>query len=139
MFFCLVLLLSVLISPCVFLYITPLQLWSSYHSVSTYLHVLVTTSSVFLSTWPNHLSRATLIFSLRYVCHTCPFSSFFILDLLNPHSLFPSSISTFSSLFFLTSSAQPFSVPSCHFHTGLMTVLYYIAALSMAGADPAFG
>ena len=47
--------------------ITPPQFRSSYRSVSTHFHVLITTSSsVFLSTWPNHLSLASLIFSLMF-------------------------------------------------------------------------
>ena len=41
----------------------PPQLRSSYISVSTHFHVLITTSSsVSLSTWPNHPSLASLIF-----------------------------------------------------------------------------
>ena len=41
--------------------ITPPQLWSSYLSMSTRFHLLITTpSSVFLSTLTNHLSLATL-------------------------------------------------------------------------------
>ena len=49
---------------------------SFYLSVSTHFHHLVaTSSSVFLSTSPNHLS---------YVCHTCPCYYFFRPDLLNP-------------------------------------------------------
>ena len=48
-------------------------------------HVLITTSSAaFLSTWPNHLSRVSLIFSCTYVCHTRPCSYFSIPHLLNP-------------------------------------------------------
>ena len=47
--------------------ITPPQHQSSYLSVSTHFHVLITTSSsVFLSTWPNHLSLASLILSLMF-------------------------------------------------------------------------
>ena len=50
--------------------ITPPQFRSSYLSVSTHFHLLITTSSsVFLSTWPNHLSLASLIFSLMFVAH----------------------------------------------------------------------
>ena len=45
--------------------ITPPQFRSSYLSVSTHFHVLITTSSsVFLSTRGNHLSLAPVIFSL---------------------------------------------------------------------------
>ena len=47
--------------------ITPPQFRSSYLSMSTYFHVLITTSSsVFLFTFPNHLSPASLIFSLMF-------------------------------------------------------------------------
>ena len=53
---------------CVFSYnITPPQFRSSYLSVSTLFHAVITTSSsVFLSTWPNNLSLASLIFSLMH-------------------------------------------------------------------------
>ena len=43
---------------------------------------LLTSSSVFLSTWPYHLNLASLIL-LTYVCHTCPCSYLFCSDLLN--------------------------------------------------------
>ena len=64
--------------------ITPPPFRSSYLSVSIAFHVPITTSSsVFLSTWPNHLRLASLIFSL--ICHTCHFalvSSFLIFSIL---------------------------------------------------------
>ena len=62
----LVLLLSLLPSPtCLSYNITSPQFRSSYLSVSTHFHVLTTISySAFLSIWPNHLSMASLIFSL---------------------------------------------------------------------------
>ena len=55
----------------VFLYnISPHQFWFCYVSVYTDFHLLNTSSSsVFLSTCRNHLSRTSLIFSL--VCHAC--------------------------------------------------------------------
>ena len=46
----------------ILLLIAPPQFRSSYLLVSTHFHVVITTSSsVFLSTWPNHLSLASLI------------------------------------------------------------------------------
>ena len=49
-----------------------LSLWSSYLPLSTYFHVLITTSySVFLFTWPNHTS---LIFSLALIYSVLIFS-----------------------------------------------------------------
>ena len=41
--------------------------WPSYLSLSTHFHVLITiSSSVFLFTWPNHHTLASLIFSLMF-------------------------------------------------------------------------
>ena len=48
-------------------------------------HVLTIYSSVFLSTWPNHVSLHSLFYVLTYVCHTCHFaliSSFLIFSIL---------------------------------------------------------
>ena len=86
---------------------------SSYLSVSTHFHVLITTSSsVFLSTWPNHLSLASLIFSLIPII---------LLKILI------SVLSRTSSSAFL--SAQV-SLP--YIITGLMTVLLYCCFEHMA-------
>ena len=64
--------------------ITPPQFRSTYLSVSTHFHVLITTSSsVFISTWPK-LSQSRFSCFLTYVCHTCPCSHFFMHDPLNP-------------------------------------------------------
>ena len=94
---------------------------SSYLSVSTHFHVLITTSSsVSVSTWPNHLSLASFIVSFMFAtpafAHISSFLTFSI--------LFPPSISTFSSLLFLASFAHPslsaqVSLP--YIRTGLMT------------------
>ena len=41
--------------------------WYSYFLLSTHFHVVITiSSSAFLSTWPNHHSLASLIFSLMF-------------------------------------------------------------------------
>ena len=76
-------------------------------------HVLITTSSsVILSTRPNHLG---ILFSHQCLPH--PPLLLFLLLWSFQSSLFQSSISTFSILFFLASSARSFSVPRPHFHT----------------------
>ena len=54
--------------------------------------VITIYSSVFLSTWPNHLSLASLI-CFTYVCHTCPGSLLFLHSWSSQSSLCPSSIS----------------------------------------------
>ena len=91
MFSGVVLLLSVPLSlSCVFSNITPPQFRSSYLSVSTDFHVLITTSSsVFLSTWPNHLSLASLIFSLMFAT---PALALISSVLVSQYALFSSSI-----------------------------------------------
>ena len=97
----LMLLLSLLVSPpCHFSYnITPPQFQSSHLSGSPHFHVLINTStSVFLSTSPNHISLACLIFSLMFATPALALiSSFLIFSVI----FVPSSISTFSFLFFL--------------------------------------
>ena len=78
-------------------------------SMSTHFHVLVTTSfSPFSSPWPNHLSLASLI---SHLCLPHRPLLLFLHSWSSQSSLFPSSISTFSSRFFLASFAQPLSVP----------------------------
>ena len=64
--------------------------------ISIFYVVITTSSSVFLSLWPNHRSLASQIF-LTYFCHPLLFLQSFSFQA----SLFPSSISTFSSVFFL--------------------------------------
>ena len=49
--------------------ITPPMFWSSYLSVSTHFHfpcLITTSSSVFLFTWPNHISLASLVFYIMF-------------------------------------------------------------------------
>ena len=85
-YFAILVLLSFLFSPpCIFLYnITPLQFRSSYLSVFTHFHLLITTSSsFFLSTCPNHPSLASLIFSLMFATPALVLiSSFLIFSIL---------------------------------------------------------
>ena len=59
-------------------------LWSSYLSVSTHFHLPITTSSsVFLSTCPNHCSLASLIFSIMFATPALALiSSFLIFSIL---------------------------------------------------------
>ena len=79
-----------------------------------HFHVLISTSSsVFLSTWPNHLSLASLNLSLVFATPALAL----LHSSSSQSSLFPPSISIFSSLFFLPSFARPFSVPRSHFPT----------------------
>ena len=63
--------------------------------MSTHFSLLIITSpSVFLSTFHNNIGLASLIVSLMYVCHTGPCSYFFYPDLLNPlYSNHPSRLS----------------------------------------------
>ena len=92
--------------------ITPPQFRSSYLSVSTHFHVLITTSSsVFLSTWPNYLSLASLIFSLMFATPALALiSSFLIFSILFiPIIHFNILISVLSSKSFLAHRS--------HFHT----------------------
>ena len=76
--------------------ITPPQFRSSNLSVSTHCRLPITTSSsVFLSTWPNHLSLASLIFYLMFTTPALvPISSVLLFSIL----FIPIIISTFSSL-----------------------------------------
>ena len=69
-----------------------------------------TSSSVLLSTYPSHLSLTSLISSL--ICLLL-----FLLSRFSQFSLFPSSITTFSFLFFLVHLLQPSSVPGSLSHT----------------------
>ena len=63
--------------------ITPPLIQSSYLSVSTHFYVLITTSSVFLSTCPNHISLASLIFLLTFAIPApALISSFLIVSIL---------------------------------------------------------
>ena len=81
-------------------------------------HVLIaTSSSVFLSAWPNHLFLASLIFSLLFATRSHLPLLLFLHSCSSQSSLFLSSISRVSFLFFLASFAQHFSVPCSHFHT----------------------
>ena len=65
---------SSLCTPRVFLFnLSPPQFSFSSLSVSTDFYVIITTSSsVFLSTWPNHFSLASIIFSLLFSTQVCP-------------------------------------------------------------------
>ena len=108
------LLLSLFVSlSCIFLNITP-PLFRSFYifrcaPTSIFLVLINTFSSVFLSTWPNHLTLASLLFSRMFATLLL-----FLHSLSDQSSLFPSSISTFLFLYFLASFAHPFSVPrSC--------------------------
>ena len=81
-------------------------------SISSIFHVLITkSSSVFLSTCPNYLSIASLIFSLMFATPALTLISSVLIFLL------PSSISTFSFLFFLAGFAQRVLLPRSYFHT----------------------
>ena len=64
--------------------VTPPQFRPPYLSASTHFHVLITTSSsVFLSTWPNQVSLASLIFSLMFATPAIALiSSFLIFSIL---------------------------------------------------------
>ena len=92
-------------------------------------HILITTpSSVRLSTWPNHLSLASLIVSLMFAPHL-PLL-LFLHSWYSHSSLFPSSISAVSFLYYLASFAQPFQCPCLTSIACMMTVVYYAAALA---------
>ena len=97
--------------------ITPPQFRSSYLSVSTHFHVLITSSSsAFLSTCHNHASVSLLLFS-----HLClPHLPLFLHSWSSQSSLFPSSTMRISSLFFLASFVQPFSEPWARIHESVI-------------------
>ena len=86
-------------------------------------NVVCSTSFVFpllhlALSYPPHV--LTISVSLLLFSHLClPHLPLilFLLSWSSQSSLFPSSISTFSSLFFLVSLALPFSVPRSYFHT----------------------
>ena len=79
--------------------------WPSCFSVSSHFQVLVTTfSSVFLSTCPNHLGLASLIFSFMFATPALAFISSVLIFLI---LFFPTSLSTFSSLSILVLSSMP--------------------------------
>ena len=93
--------------------ITPPQFRSSYLSLSTHFHLLFT-DSVFLSTWPNHLRLASLIFSLMFSQPALALiSSFLILSILFIPIIH---LSAFSFLFFLANVALPFSMSSTYIY-----------------------
>ena len=100
--------------------ITPPQFWSSYLSVSTHFHVLITTSSaVFLSTCPNHLSLTSLFFSLMFAPPALALMS--SPDLLNPlysHHPFQHS----HIMFFPATFAKHFSAPRSHLHITALNI-----------------
>ena len=79
--------------------------WPSCFSVSSHFQVLVTTfSSVFLSTCPNHLGLASLIFSFMFATPALAFISSVLIFLI---LFFPTSVSIFASLFILVLSSMP--------------------------------
>ena len=88
----------------------------------THVHVIITTSSsVFLSTWPNHPSIAYLIFTLVFATAALArISSFLIFSIL------------FISIIHLNISVISSKFCSALLSAGLMTVLY-AAALSIMG------
>ena len=117
-------LLSVLLSPSCHFNIAPRFFWSSHLSVSTRLHVITTSSSsVFISTCPNHLRLATMIFSLIFAILTLVliYSVLIFSILFIPVIHLNILISVLSS-----KSAFPSAVVSLPYtRTGLMTWLIY--------------
>ena len=76
---------------------------------------------------PHGLTISVSLLIFRHLCLPHLPLLLILLSSSSQSSLFPSSISTFSSLFFLASFAQPFSVPRSHYsdiRTGLMLVVY---------------
>ena len=92
--------------------IAPPQFRSSCLSESVHFHLLITTSSsIFLSTCSNHISFASLIFSLMFATPSLGLISSFLIS-----SIILIPIIHLNRLFLLASLAQPFSVPRSHFH-----------------------
>ena len=90
--------------------ITPPHFRSSYLSLSTHFHVRITTSSsVFLSTWPNHFRLASLIFSLMFATPALAhITSFLIFSI---PCFVPTTISTFSFVLSSKFCTIPISMP----------------------------
>ena len=105
--------------------IAPTQFWSSIFLcplISIFHFLIATSTSVFLSTCPNHLSFASLIFSRLHFPHLA--FLLFLLFCSSQSSLFPSAISTFSSLSKFCSAFLGTQVSLPYIRPGLMMVLY---------------
>ena len=99
-------------------------------SVSLSLSLAILTIPTAILHHPNYISLTSLMFSL-IICSIYLILLLFLLSWSSQSFLFPLSISTFSSLFFLESFAHPFSAPKSHSPTSELTMVLYTATMSI--------
>ena len=105
--------------------VTPPQFRPPYLSASTHFHVLITTSSsVFLSTWPNHLRVASLIFSLMFATPALALISSFLIFSILFIAVMPVLFLTLS-LIALNERSDLFAV-CCHLRVAVVSISGFI-------------